>query len=331
MKTRSDPTHCADPQRILSPQDRAWLELQYAFGVDAAVAECPHDYLTTIVQPPATLEPQRTSPQETQASEPTALPPASTPSMTAKKAQRPQNAPVAPDRSPPKRHAVPLGRARAEAVERAAAAQTLTELEESVATFEGCALKATASQLVFGAGVVNPAVMIIGEGPGSDEDRRGKPFVGASGRLMLRALEIIGLRRTENLYITNAVYWRPPADRTPNDTEVATCLQFLCRQISLVQPKLILLVGARAAQSMLGTTSGITRIRGSWSSLAPGLIETDIPVLAMFHPAYLFRNHAQKRLFWYDILSLRAQIDALALNVPWPESGLQGFAEDWKP
>ena len=147
---------------------------------------------------------------------------------------------------------------------------------------------------------------------------------------MLRALEIIGLRCADNLYISNVVYWRPPADRTPNDTEIATCLPFLCRQITLLQPKLIVLAGARAAQSLLGTTSGITRIRGSWSEPAPNLDLENIPALPVFHPAYLFRNHAQKRLFWHDILSLRNQIDTMGLEVPWPRSGLEGFSEGWK-
>ena len=295
---------------FFSEQQRLWLEHQFAFGVDVAVAEQPYDYCQV---------PQKTH------SEPVAE--ATTePSAIAK--PKPKAVPKAAPKPPP---TTALSRTRIEAEAIAAQADNLEELKEAVRQFDGCPLKATASNLVFGAGAHQPAVMIIGEGPGSEEDRQGEPFVGASGRLMLRALEVIGIRRTDNLYISNVVYWRPPADRTPNDTEVATCLPFLCRQISLVQPKLIVLVGARAAQSLLGTSSGITRIRGSWSSLAPGLIPEDIPALPMFHPAYLFRNHGQKRLFWHDILALRTRIDALGLDVPWPESGLQGFHEGWKP
>lgn len=305
--------------RALSEQYRLWLEEQQAFGVDVAVAEQPHDYC-----PIPTLHSESASAPEPEpepvAEQPKKLPPR----------QSPQSATPGrlATRPPPPASALSQTRIAAQAL--AAQASTLEELRSIVADFDGCTLKATASSLVFGSGVQNPAVMIIGEGPGSEEDRQGIPFVGASGRLMLRTLEVIGLRRADNLYISNVVYWRPPADRTPNDTEVAACLPFLCRQISLVQPKLIVLVGARAAQSLLGTNSGITRVRGGWTSLTPNLISEDIPVLPMFHPAYLFRNHAQKRLFWHDILSLRSRIDDLNLEVPWPEKGLAGFQEDWK-
>ena len=301
----------------LTDQERVWLEHQYAFGIDTAVAELPHDYC-------GVTEGASGAGKEAREAEPKSV------QKTTKSLPAPPHT-QSPTASPPKPRPAPaLGQTHREATTIAAGAQNLEELRASVADFDGCSLKATASNLVFGAGVTQPTVMIIGEGPGSEEDRQGAPFVGASGRLMLRALEIIGLRRSDNLYISNVVYWRPPADRTPNDTEIAACLPFLCRQISLLQPKLIVLVGARASQSLLGVTSGITRLRGGWAKLAPNVLSEDIPVLPMFHPAYLFRNHAQKRLFWHDILALRLRIDEMGLDVPWPESGLAGFSEGWR-
>ena len=185
----------------------------------------------------------------------------------------------------------------------AAACRTLDELRSALEAFEGCALKATAANLVFADGNPDAAIMLVGEAPGADEDRQGLPFVGVSGRMLDRMLGFIGLDRSTT-YIANMLYWRPPGNRTPTDQEVAACLPFVRRQIELVSPRILVLVGGRAAGSLLGTNKGITRIRGQWfEHESPGL-DSPIPVLPTFHPAYLLRNSANKRLAWRDMIAL---------------------------
>jgi uracil-DNA glycosylase len=193
--------------------------------------------------------------------------------------------------------------------ERAAAAQTLDELREAMAVHDGCALKKTATQLVFADG--NPAarIMLVGEAPGRDEDIQGKPFVGKSGQLLDRMLAAIGLDRS-NVYIANTVPWRPPGNRTPTPEETAECLPFIRRQIELAGPDLLVLVGGQAAKAILDTPTGILQLRGTWTEavISPGLT---LPVLPTLHPAYLLRQPAHKRLAWADLLSLKKRIAAL--------------------
>ena len=171
--------------------------------------------------------------------------------------------------------------------------------------------------MVFGDGDPNADVMIIGEAPGAEEDRKGAPFVGASGHLLGRMLAAIGLTR-ESVYITNVLFWRPPGNRNPTSAEVATCLPFVQRHIELVSPKVLVFVGGAAAKTLLDRTEGIMRLRGKWYEYQ---IPTDageavsIPALAMLHPAYLLRTPAQKRLAWLDLLSLRAKLGELTQSV----------------
>jgi DNA polymerase len=199
---------------------------------------------------------------------------------------------------------VPVQRAQ----EAAAAAQTLDELREALARFDGCALSTTATNLVFSDG--NPAapLMFVGEGPGAEEDRAGKPFVGPSGQLLDRMLASIGLDRTQYL-ITNVLPWRPPGNRNPTDSEVSICLPFLLRHIALVRPKHLVLLGAIAARSVLGNATGITKLRGKWVQATIPDLPDPLPALPMLHPAYLLRNPGAKRDAWADLLLLRRTLD----------------------
>lgn len=227
-------------------------------------------------------------------------------------AARPNAAPAA-QAPPPVRPAVsdgaPLGAAvAAEAARKlVAGCASLEELRQAVEGFDGCALKATATNTVFGDGFEAADIMFVGEAPGEDEDRQGKPFVGVSGQMLDRMVSFIGLTR-ENFYITNTLYWRPPGNRTPTDAEVATCLPFLERHIELVAPKILVPVGGRSAKTLLDTPTGITKLRGRWTEYK------GIPCLPMLHPAYLLRNAAQKRLAWKDAIALRLKMDELGIK-----------------
>ena len=187
---------------------------------------------------------------------------------------------------------------------------SLAELEAAVRAFEGCALKRTAKNTVFADGTPGAPVMIVGEAPGADEDRLGKPFVGVSGQLMDRMMEAIGLTRSGGFYITNILFWRPPGNRTPTLAEQAMCLAFTRRHIELAKPKLLVLAGGVAAKAVLDTTDGIMRLRGKWAShrLSDG---TELPTMPTFHPAYLLRTPASKRQSWQDLLAIDKKLKEL--------------------
>jgi uracil-DNA glycosylase len=192
----------------------------------------------------------------------------------------------------------------------AAGCRSVAELEAALAVFDGCALKETALNLCFADG--NPAaeVMLIGEAPGAEEDRQGKPFVGPSGQLLDRMLATIGLDR-DSVYITNVIYWRPPGNRSPTQAEIAACQPFLERQIELIRPKLIVFVGGIAARGLLGVKEGVTKLRGR-RLIYPTADGVAIPAMVIFHPAYLLRQAAQKRLAWRDLLAIRRLLDGTA-------------------
>ena len=191
----------------------------------------------------------------------------------------------------------------------AAAAATLEELHAELERFTGCGLKATATQLVFADGAPGARIMFVGEAPGGDEDRIGRPFVGRAGQLLDRMLAAIALDRTQ-VYIANVVPWRPPGNRTPTPQETAVCLPFIRRQIALSAPRIIVCLGGSATQTLLGVKEGITRARGVWREYQADDGAT-IPALAMFHPAYLLRTPAAKRQAWADLRKLRQALDAL--------------------
>ncbi len=187
---------------------------------------------------------------------------------------------------------------------------TITALREELLRFEGCALRHTAMNLVFADGNPEAPVMFIGEAPGEDEDRQGKPFVGVSGQLLDRMLKAAGLDRT-SVYISNILFWRPPGNRSPTDAEIAACLPFTERHIALVKPKLLVFLGGVAAKNLLRTKEGITRIRGRWTEYVPppgSELRDPIPCLPMYHPAYLLRQPGSKRQAWVDILQISKRL-----------------------
>jgi uracil-DNA glycosylase family 4 len=181
-------------------------------------------------------------------------------------------------------------------------ATTLEQLQALLTNFEGCALRATATQLVFADGNPQSRVMFVGEAPGYDEDIVGRPFVGRSGKLLDRMMGAIGLDRTSS-YIANVVPWRPPGNRTPTPQETAICLPFIRRQIELADPDILVCLGGPAMQTLLGIKDGITRSRGRWLSFDTG--RREIRALATFHPAFLLRSPLQKRFAWRDFLALK--------------------------
>ena len=191
---------------------------------------------------------------------------------------------------------------------------TIAELEEAVRAFEGCALKRTAKNTVFADGVAGAPLMIVGEAPGADEDRLGKPFVGVSGQLLDRMFAALGMSRERVLYITNILFWRPPGNRTPTLAEQAVCLAFTRRHIELARPKLVVLAGGTSAKAMLDTTEGIMRLRGKWATLKLD-DGTEMPAMPTFHPAYLLRTPASKRQSWLDLLAIDKKLGELGVKV----------------
>jgi DNA polymerase len=184
----------------------------------------------------------------------------------------------------------------------ARSAASLEELRAIMAGFQGCALRITATQLVFADGNPQARVMFVGEAPGRDEDLAGLPFVGRSGKLLDRMLAAIGLDRT-TAYIANIIPWRPPGNRTPTPQESQICLPFILRQIELADPDVLVCLGGPSSQALLGFKDGIRRTRGRWLSFDTGTRE--IRAMATFHPAYLLRSPLEKRYVWRDFLAVK--------------------------
>jgi uracil-DNA glycosylase family 4 len=204
-------------------------------------------------------------------------------------------------RAAPRQLAAPLPDLDAEAI--AAAAQDLADLRDRLGAFEGCPLKHTAKNLVFGDGNPEADVMFVGEAPGADEDREGRPFVGVSGQLLDRMMASIDLTR-DTAYISNILPWRPPGNREPTPAEIAACLPFIRRHIELVAPKVVVLVGGTSAKTLLGRKEGIMRLRGRW--LAYRTHESAAPI-----PAFLLRSPGQKANAWRDLLMVKQKIEEL--------------------
>ena len=197
------------------------------------------------------------------------------------------------------------------AVELAAASNSLEELRAAVETFDGCGLKKTATNLVFVDGNPDARVLFIGEGPGAEEDRQGVPFVGPSGQLLDKMLSSIGLRRGDVL-ISNTVFWRPPGNRTPTPTEIAICLPFIERQIELIEPDILVMVGGISAKTLLGRSEGIMRMRGNWFDYASPGLPSPVQGRAIFHPDYLLGSPAHKREAWIDLLEIKARLKSFS-------------------
>jgi DNA polymerase len=189
----------------------------------------------------------------------------------------------------------------ASAREAARTAPTLEALRDLLEKFDGCALKSTATRLVFADGNPEARVMFVGEAPGRDEDIAGLPFVGRSGQLLDRMIAAIGLDRSK-AYIANVIPWRPPGNRTPTPQETLVCLPFIQRQIELVDPDVLVTLGNPSTQSLLGTREGIMRTRGKWFDYDTGT--RTIRALPTFHPAYLLRSPSYKRMSWQDLRAI---------------------------
>ena len=185
--------------------------------------------------------------------------------------------------------------------------QTLDSLKAAMESYDGCALKRTCQRTVFADGNPEARVMLIGEAPGADEDRLGLPFVGASGKLLDRMLESIGLDRA-SAYITNVVPWRPPGNRKPEPTEVELCLPFIARHIELISPAILVFLGGAPATALLARHDAISRLRGRWYDYSSSGLARPIPALPTFHPAYLLRTPHHKREAWSDFLSIRNKL-----------------------
>jgi len=252
---------------------RDLLDFYAEAGVDALIGETPVDRFSGAEPPAATAR---------------AAQPAPRPDFEIKSA-----ATAAP---PPPDEAAMAARAAAKD------AQSLEELRAILDKFDGCALKATATQLVFADGNPQSRVMFVGEAPGRDEDIEGLPFVGRSGKLLDRMLAAIGLDRTK-VYIANIVPWRPPGNRTPTPQESQICLPFILRQIELADPDVLVCLGGPSAQTLLGIKDGITKTRGRWFTFDTG--KREIRAMPTFHPAFLLRSPLQKRFAWRDFLAIK--------------------------
>jgi uracil-DNA glycosylase family 4 len=204
--------------------------------------------------------------------------------------------------------AASLSTAPGAARELARSCKSLEELKSALENFEGCELKRQATNTVFADGTPQSSIMFIGEAPGRDEDREGRPFVGRAGKLFDKMLEALTLDRSK-VYTTNILPWRPPQNRDPSPEEAATCLPFLHRHIELVQPKVLVLLGAVSVRHLLGTTEGIMRTRGRW--LVYQTENQAVAAMPTLHPAYLLRQPSAKRLVWRDLLSVAEKIDEL--------------------
>jgi DNA polymerase len=276
----------------------AALAWQIEAGADEAIDIVPADRFAVAAEAPARVEPAVAAPDRA------ALHDDEPPQIA-----RPRLADAGPGPIPLRTAPPALVDTPAHSLARAA--RSLDELREALMAFDGCPLKDTATNLVFADG--NPAsrVMIVGEAPGADEDRDGRPFVGVSGQLLDRMLAQIGLDRT-SVYITNIIFWRPPGNRQPTTAEVAACLPFVERHIELANPEILLLAGGASAKTLLARNEGIMRLRGRWFLYESTGMSRPIPALPTFHPAFLLRQPAQKREAWRDLLALSEKLGELA-------------------
>lgn len=205
------------------------------------------------------------------------------------------------------------------AMELAAACSALPELRLALEAFDGCALKQHATTTVFADGTPEKRILLIGEAPGRDEDLEGRPFVGRAGKLLDKMLASVGLDRKTNVYITNVLNWRPPNNREPSPEEAAACLPFLRRHIELVDPAIMILLGAVSVRHVMGRNEGIMKLRGTW--LEYYVNDRMVPVMPILHPAYLLRRPADKKLAWRDLQAIAVKIQTLELLEPEPTRG----------
>lgn len=285
------------------------LEWYRAVGVTDAVSDVATDWLARGAVPPGReVQAALAHGAETGPSEPTRASPHAAADRTPPMRRAPDATPAA---EPVRQFAIaPPDEAVMQAREQAHAAKSLAELEATLKTFNGCTLKATAKNLCFFRGAEKARLMLIGEAPGRDEDLEGKPFVGRSGQLLDRMLAAIGLDDS-SVHVTNVVYWRPPGNRTPTPLETQVCRPFLERQIELVAPEIVVLLGGAAAKQILAVEDGIMRLRGKWRDIEIGGARRR--TIATLHPAFLLRTPAQKRLAWRDLVAVAMALEGKAV------------------
>lgn len=267
------------PER--APTARELLAFYLEAGVDCALSDEPVNWLS---EDAAAAEQPATKPVQFR---------------TANAAPPPQR--ILAEPAPPPDAAI------ASAREIAPTAASLQELRTLLEAFDGCALKATATRLVFADGNPQARIMFVGEAPGRDEDLEGLPFVGRSGKLLDLMMASIGLDRT-SAYIANIIPWRPPGNRDPSPQETQICLPFIRRQIELVDPDVLVCLGKPSSQAVLDVKDGIMKTRGKWIEYNTGTRK--IRAMATFHPAYLLRQPIYKRLTWQDLRSVKKVLAA---------------------
>jgi DNA polymerase len=268
-----------------SPTVQQLLAFYLEAGVDCALADEPVDRLAEPDSVPAAVA------REVAPSLPVREMPAAMPAVSRSEIAR------APDT------------AIASAREAARTAPSLEALRVLLENFDGCALKHTATRLVFSDGNPQARIMFVGEAPGRDEDIEGLPFVGRSGKLLDRMMAAIGLDRSK-AYIANVIPWRPPGNRTPTPQETQICLPFIQRQIELVDPDVLVTLGNPSTQTLLSTREGIMKTRGKWFDYDTGT--RTIRAIATFHPAYLLRSPSYKRMSWQDLRAIAKALEASA-------------------
>ncbi|GGC95755.1 uracil-DNA glycosylase [Aquisalinus flavus] len=271
---------------------RALLTWYAEMGIDDITGDVPSDFSQWTGSARKALPPVAQSPQQAPRAAPTR--------------SKPAPAPILPGDDP-----LPADEAIAAARAAAAAATDIESLREAIAAFDGCPLKPGARNTVIDDGIAGAPLMLLGEAPGREEDRIGRPFVGRAGQLLDRMLAAIGHARQEGdlapAYISNAIFWRPPGNRAPTKAEIAICFPFVARLIELNAPKVIVTLGNTPTQTLFDNAGGITGARGTWRdhATAGGAV---IPVLPTFHPAFLLRQPAQKRLAWADLIEIRKRL-----------------------
>jgi DNA polymerase len=254
------------------------LKWQQEMGADEALEETPINHLNAKEKPaPVATE---APPQKAKDAMPTALPNTS-------------------ERANPTEAAL---RARTIADD----AKSLENLKKEVESFEGIAIKKTATNTVFADGTAGADIMLIGEAPGANEDMEGIPFCGASGKLLDTMLATIGIKRDKNAYISNTLFWRPPGNRRPTPEELDICRPLVEKHIALNDPKLLILVGGTAAESLLQSKTSVSKLRKTPHNYTNPYLNKDIPTIVIFHPSYLLRSPSQKKLLWFDLLHIES-------------------------
>ncbi len=289
----------------------AWYE---QMGVDSAIGETPVNWFETentidqsliralTMHPATSTEKHRVAPAPAQKNS------HFTQNQHPAENGQQQKTEISPSHTPAPQTTAPLAQPSLELAKKLASqCNSLNDLQQALTEFDGCGLKRTAKNLVFYRGAEQADIMIIGEAPGRDEDIVGKPFVGKAGQLLDRMLKSINLDE-QTTHITNIVYWRPPGNRTPTSEEGHLCRPFLNRQVELVQPKMILLLGGAAAKQIFNTVTGITKLRGSWKPITYN--SSTVPTIATLHPAYLLRTPIAKKMVWQDLQQLAQKREA---------------------